>query len=152
MRRYITILTKSAMLTSIPICLLHASDFAYGEEAGRVPSNSPTCVSQAKSKCYNRVKKERALAQCDRSIVSTWAPQSATKSIETTAALNLHLDRKSVTELEDQEGSSRYSKGTANPTFASAARADCREAYRGFGLLALPFLIKDTVTGVGCKW
>ncbi|MBB5018103.1 pyruvate/2-oxoglutarate dehydrogenase complex dihydrolipoamide acyltransferase (E2) component [Chitinivorax tropicus] len=31
-------------------------------------------------------------------------------------------------------------------------RADCREAYAGLGLLAVPLLLKDAATGGGCKW
>lgn len=35
-----------------------------------------------------------------------------------------------------------------------AARPDCRSAYAGadLGLLAIPLLVKDTVTDRGCKW
>jgi hypothetical protein len=33
-----------------------------------------------------------------------------------------------------------------------ASRAKCAEAYSGAGLLALPLLAKDAVTGKGCKW
>ena len=33
-----------------------------------------------------------------------------------------------------------------------AVRPDCKEAYRGLLLLAIPFLVKDTLTGKGCKW
>lgn len=32
------------------------------------------------------------------------------------------------------------------------ARADCKHAYSGYGLLAVPFLLKDAVTDSGCKW
>jgi hypothetical protein len=35
---------------------------------------------------------------------------------------------------------------------AQAARADCRTAHAGKGLLAIPFLIFDAVTDEGCKW
>ncbi len=31
-------------------------------------------------------------------------------------------------------------------------RKDCRNAYAGAGLLALPILLKDTVTDSGCTW
>ena len=31
-------------------------------------------------------------------------------------------------------------------------RLDCRTAYAGAGLFAIPFLIKDAITGNGCKW
>jgi hypothetical protein len=33
-----------------------------------------------------------------------------------------------------------------------AAQPDCREAYAAMGLLAIPFLLKDTVTDTGCRW
>ena len=33
-----------------------------------------------------------------------------------------------------------------------AAQPDCRDAYAALGLLALPFLIKDTLTDTGCRW
>jgi hypothetical protein len=33
-----------------------------------------------------------------------------------------------------------------------AAQPDCRDAYAGMGLLAIPFLLKDTVTDTGCRW
>jgi hypothetical protein len=35
---------------------------------------------------------------------------------------------------------------------AKAARADCRTAHAGKGLLAIPFLIFDAMTDDGCKW
>lgn len=36
--------------------------------------------------------------------------------------------------------------------FARAARPDCRNAYASMGLLAIPSLLKDTITDSGCKW
>ena len=33
-----------------------------------------------------------------------------------------------------------------------AAQPDCRDAYAGLGLLAVPFLLKDTLTDTGCRW
>nr|AGU11990.1 hypothetical protein [uncultured organism] len=33
-----------------------------------------------------------------------------------------------------------------------ARRADCKTAYAGLSLLAIIPLVKDTVTGTGCKW
>jgi hypothetical protein len=33
-----------------------------------------------------------------------------------------------------------------------AAQPDCRDAYAAFGLLAVPFLLKDTITDTGCRW
>ena len=33
-----------------------------------------------------------------------------------------------------------------------AAQPDCRDAYAAMGLLAIPFLLKDTVTDTGCRW
>jgi hypothetical protein len=33
-----------------------------------------------------------------------------------------------------------------------AAQPDCRDAYAGLGLLAIPLLLKDTITDVGCRW
>lgn len=35
---------------------------------------------------------------------------------------------------------------------AGARTADCRDKYAGLGLLGLPFLLKDSVTGKGCVW
>lgn len=35
---------------------------------------------------------------------------------------------------------------------SEAARADCRHAYAGAGLLAIPALVIDTVRDSGCKW
>jgi hypothetical protein len=35
---------------------------------------------------------------------------------------------------------------------AKSARADCRTAYSGAGLLAIPMLIWDSVKQEGCKW
>lgn len=32
------------------------------------------------------------------------------------------------------------------------ARKDCKTAYAGLSLLAIPFLIYDSVTNTGCKW
>ena len=33
-----------------------------------------------------------------------------------------------------------------------AGQPDCRDAYAGLGLLAVPFLLKDTMTDTGCRW
>jgi hypothetical protein len=33
-----------------------------------------------------------------------------------------------------------------------AAQPDCRDAYAAMGLLAAPFLLKDTITDSGCRW
>jgi hypothetical protein len=33
-----------------------------------------------------------------------------------------------------------------------AAQPDCREAYAGLGLLAVPVLIADAITDKGCRW
>ena len=35
---------------------------------------------------------------------------------------------------------------------AAAKRGDCRNEHAHLGLLALPFLLKDTITDTGCKW
>jgi hypothetical protein len=35
---------------------------------------------------------------------------------------------------------------------AKAARGDCKSAYAGIGLLAIPALLWDTVRDKGCKW
>lgn len=35
---------------------------------------------------------------------------------------------------------------------AKSARPPCKNAHAGMGLLALPFLLADTVTDRGCKW
>lgn len=48
-------------------------------------------------------------------------------------------------------------KATAEPSalsreMAKAARPPCRDAHAAKGLLALPFLLADTVTDSGCKW
>jgi hypothetical protein len=32
------------------------------------------------------------------------------------------------------------------------ARKDCKTAYAGLSLLAIPFLVYDTLTKTGCKW
>ncbi len=37
-------------------------------------------------------------------------------------------------------------------SIAKAARPDCRTAYAGAGLLAIPVLVWDAFTGDGCKW
>jgi hypothetical protein len=34
----------------------------------------------------------------------------------------------------------------------NSARPSCSEAHRGKGLLALPFLLADTIRDSGCKW
>ena len=33
-----------------------------------------------------------------------------------------------------------------------AAQPDCRDAYAGLGLLAVPVLIADAITDKGCRW
>ncbi len=33
-----------------------------------------------------------------------------------------------------------------------ATQPDCRDAYAAMGLLAVPFLLKDTITDTGCRW
>ena len=35
---------------------------------------------------------------------------------------------------------------------ANAKRGDCRTEKVGLGLIGIPFLLKDTLTGTGCKW
>jgi len=35
---------------------------------------------------------------------------------------------------------------------AGARRGDCRTEHAQYGLLAIPFLLKDTLTDSGCKW
>jgi hypothetical protein len=35
---------------------------------------------------------------------------------------------------------------------ARSSRADCRNAYSGAGLFAIPFLISDAIRDKGCKW
>jgi hypothetical protein len=35
---------------------------------------------------------------------------------------------------------------------AAAARPDCRSAYSGAGILAIPLLLVDFVTDTGCSW
>jgi len=35
---------------------------------------------------------------------------------------------------------------------ARSAHSDCRTAYAGAGLFAIPFLVRDAVTGSGCRW
>jgi hypothetical protein len=35
---------------------------------------------------------------------------------------------------------------------AKAAKPDCRQAYPGWGLLAIPLFIRDAATNSGCTW
>ena len=35
---------------------------------------------------------------------------------------------------------------------ARSSRSDCRIAYAGAGLFAIPLLVRDAVTGSGCRW
>lgn len=35
---------------------------------------------------------------------------------------------------------------------ATSSRPDCRSAYAGAGLFAIPFLLKDAIGDKGCKW
>jgi hypothetical protein len=37
-------------------------------------------------------------------------------------------------------------------TLSQAARGDCRTKHAHMGLLAIPFLVTDTVSDTGCKW
>ncbi|WP_297574049.1 hypothetical protein [uncultured Deefgea sp.] len=41
---------------------------------------------------------------------------------------------------------------TLSKDLKKATRRDCRHAYRSMGLLAIPFLIKDSVNDEGCDW
>ncbi|AIP61656.1 hypothetical protein [Burkholderia thailandensis] len=60
-------------------------------------------------------------------------------------------------------GATGASQGIASPrketaastlerNLSKASRADCRRAYAGMGLLAIPALAVDAVTDAGCKW
>jgi hypothetical protein len=40
----------------------------------------------------------------------------------------------------------------ASRAIAKAAKPDCREAYTGWGLLAIPLFIRDAATNSGCTW
>lgn len=46
----------------------------------------------------------------------------------------------------------RESEGALAKGIAKALRPDCREAYSGAGLFAVPFLLRDTLSDRGCKW
>jgi hypothetical protein len=37
-------------------------------------------------------------------------------------------------------------------TMSRSARGDCRTKYAHLGLLAVPFLVSDTASDIGCKW
>ena len=75
--------------------------------------------------------------------------------------LNLEAARKSESEI----GKSDRRKGIFNidpppqepvsklgRAIQKAAQPDCRDAYAALGLLAVPFLLKDTITDTGCRW
>jgi len=46
----------------------------------------------------------------------------------------------------------RENEGPLAKGIAKAARPDCLNAYSGAGLLAVPLLLRDTVSDHGCKW
>lgn len=46
----------------------------------------------------------------------------------------------------------REDEGALAKGVAKALRPDCRNAYSGAGLLAVPLLLRDTVSDHGCKW
>jgi hypothetical protein len=57
-----------------------------------------------------------------------------------------------------QQGSARPNLHARTPqeglerTLSRAARGDCRTKHAQMGLLAIPFLVTDTVKDTGCKW
>jgi hypothetical protein len=56
-------------------------------------------------------------------------------------------DRPLILATPPPEGESRLARAIAN-----AAQPDCRTAYAGLGLLALPVLLIDAITDKGCRW
>ncbi len=85
----------------------------------------------------------------------SFATDAAT-SIDVGAACSIarEVGRASMTEFELQDlrfkSRALYLKNRLGITKAS--RPDCRTAYANAGLLAIPFLLKDTITNGGCTW
>lgn len=71
-----------------------------------------------------------------------------TPSIDLEAAIAREVERMSMTEFELQDFRSKsialYQKNHLSP--------DCPSAFAGGGLIALPFFLKDIITGNGYKW
>lgn len=90
---------------------------------------------------------------------TTASSESKDDAIEVKAApLNLRLPRASANSTMDEQRILREAstKKSANQVFADdmerALRTDCRSAHAGGGLLAVPRLLTDAITGHGCKW
>ena len=80
-------------------------------------------------------------------------------------APRLHLDAANKEKAGPEIGKSNARKGIFNldspppepvsklgKAIQKAAQPDCRDAYAAMGLLAVPFLLKDTITDTGCRW
>jgi len=77
-----------------------------------------------------------------------------------------HIDREASRERAREIASGRSgSRGVFNPipippeaktkealAIEKAARPDCRDAYAGLGLLAVPVLVASAIADAGCKW
>jgi hypothetical protein len=55
-------------------------------------------------------------------------------------------------QLLRQEPSAIERETRLGQAIARSSRSDCRSAYAGAGLFAIPLLIRDAVTDRGCKW
>jgi hypothetical protein len=75
--------------------------------------------------------------------------------LEAAKRIALEADRareRSLSELPALDPSASDPNAALSRGIANAARADCRTAHAGKGLLAIPFLIFDAITDNGCKW
>lgn len=94
-----------------------------------------------------------AAAAAPSSHPSSDAPASPAASVDLGAAMATarQIGRAGAAKVAPGEASGE--RGSAlGRKIEQAARSDCRDAYAGLGLLAIPFLAANAVSERGCKW
>jgi hypothetical protein len=92
-------------------------------------------------------------------------PRRSQKSIDGDVSTHVKpLDYEAMARIAraiSHESSDRLLPGANRPlskterftaTIAEGTHGNCGTAYAGIGLLAIPLLLKDTITGDGCRW
>ena len=86
--------------------------------------------------------------------ISLVACLTSSFGLEAVSCIDREFGRISESEVQDIriKSSMLYMKTYRDETRAWRLRHNCRTAYAGAGLFAIPLLLKDAITGNGCKW
>lgn len=93
-----------------------------------------------------------AAAPADSDKPDSDAPAFDMAAARASARLIARRAKDSTVALPERKAPSYDPDDTAQHGLERARRNDCRSAYSGLGLLAVLPLLKDAVTGSGCKW